>query len=341
MEEHRTVEVKARVGDLGSVEERLKSSGAVKVGSFRQIDYYFHVPRGRLKLREVEGSEEVELIYYERADETGPRPCESTIIRLRKTDAEPLKRILPVKGVVKKVRTIYRLGPAELHLDDVEGVGQIVEVEIGLEGGLSEEKAVELARKMLGDLGVREEDLIPCSNIDLLSGGDGLRVLWAPWRMTYVVRAHERKGCLFCELREEGRDEENKVIYRGRTCYVVLNIYPYNTGHVMVAPYRHVADPTGLTDEELLDLWRTVNLAIRAIRAAYKPHGFNIGINLGRVAGAGVEEHLHVHVVPRWTGDTNFMPVIADTKVISQHIDEMYRVLREAFEELERRSRET
>jgi len=341
MEEHRTIEVKARVKDLGPVRERLSSIGASEVGSFEQIDYYFYVPRGRLKLREIGGSEEVELIYYERADEAGPRPCESMIIRLRKADAEPLKRILPVRGVVRKHRAIYRLGPAELHLDDVEGIGPVVEVEVRLEEGLSEEEAIELAKKVLEELGVREEDLVPYSNIDILARDDGFRVLWAPWRMRYIVRAHEQKGCLFCELQEEGRDEENKVIYRGRTCYVVLNIYPYNTGHVMVAPYKHVADPTELTDEELLDLWKTVNLAIRAIRLAYKPHGFNIGINLGRVAGAGVEEHLHVHIVPRWSGDTNFMPVIASTKVISQHIDEMYEVIREAFKRLEKPSGET
>ena len=340
VEEHRTIEVKARARDLRSIEERLLSWGAVRAGSFRQIDHYFQVPRGRLKLREIEGSDEVELIYYERADEARPRPCESTIIRLKKADAEPLKRILPLRGVVKKRRTIYRLGQAELHLDEVEGIGPIIEVEVRLGEGLDERGAMELAKKVLRELGVREEDLIPYSNIDIVARSDGLKVLWAPWRMTYIVRAHERRGCLFCELKEEGRDEENKVLYRGRTCYIVLNIYPYNTGHVMVAPYRHVADPTELTDEEMLDLWRTVNLAIRAIRLVYRPHGFNIGINLGRIAGAGVEEHLHVHIVPRWAGDTNFMPVIASTKVISQHIDEMYRVLREAFEALEKPSEE-
>ena len=111
-------------------------------------------------------------------------------------------------------------------------------------------------------------------------------------------------------------------------------MYPYNTGHVMVAPYRHVGDLCELTDEELLDLWKTVNLAMKAIRLAYRPHGFNVGINIGRVAGAGVEEHVHVHVVPRWLGDTNFMPVIANTKVIPQHVEGMYRTLKKAFEKV-------
>jgi len=337
MERHATVEVKARARDLEAIRAKLAALGARELGTVHQTDYYFEVPRGRLKLREIEGSEEAELIYYERANEPKPRPCESTIIRLRRADAEPLKRILPVRAVVKKERSIYELGPTKVHLDRVEGVGDLVELEVRLEHGLSEQEARRLAEDLLAKLGVREEDLIPYSNVDLVlqaqgaPAGPGMRVLWAPWRMTYVVSAHERKGCLFCELKE-GPDEEKKVIYRGRTCFVVLNIYPYNTGHVMVAPYRHVADPTDLTEEELLELWRTVNLAIRAIRAAYKPHGFNIGINLGRVAGAGVEDHLHVHVVPRWSGDTNFMPVIASTKVISQHVDEMYRVLKEAFE---------
>ncbi|GEM_PF-52674 len=334
MERHLNVEVKARLGDLGAAREKLVSLGATEVGTFTQTDYYFEVPRGRLKLREVNGSDEVELIYYERADQAGPRACDATIVRLQRADAEPLKRILPVRAVVKKRRSIYQLGPAEIHLDEVEGLGTFVEVEVRLGGGLSEGEAKELARDLLAKLGVREEDLVPYSNVDLVleaQSGGGLKVLWAPWRMTYITRAHEAKECLFCRLQEPGKDEENKVIYRGRTCYVVLNIYPYNTGHVMVAPYRHVADPCELTREELLELWETVNLALKAIKLAYGPHGFNVGMNLGRVAGAGVEDHLHIHVVPRWLGDTNFMPVLADTKVISQHIEEMYRALKDAF----------
>ena len=336
MERHRNVEVKARLRDPRKAEEVLASLGAVRSGLLRQVDHYFEVPKGRLKLREVEGLGEVELIYYERADEPGPRGCDATIIRLPKADAEPLKRILPVKAVVRKRRSIYELGRVELHLDEVEGLGAFLELEIRLGPDLSEEEAIRLAKELLAKLGVEERDLVPYSYGDLMAskrgdiGGGGIRVLWAPWRMSYVVRAHEVKGCLFCRL-QEGSDEENKVVYRSDTCYVVLNIYPYNTGHVMVAPYRHVACPSELTDEELLDLWRTVGLAIRAIKEAYRPHGFNVGMNLGRVAGAGVEDHLHVHVVPRWLGDTNFMPVLASTKVISQHIDDMYRALKEAF----------
>ena len=339
MKRHLNVEVKARLRDPEKAREKLLSLGAREIGTFTQVDYYFEVPRGRLKLREVEGSDKAELIYYERADEPGPRPCDATIIELPRREAEPLKHILPVRGVVRKRRTILKLGQAEIHIDDVENVGHLIELEIRTGPELGVEEAERMARELLAELGVREEDLVPYSNVDLVlkatSGGQaGLKVLWAPWRMTYITSAGQREGCLFCELKEPGRDEENKVIYRGRTCYVVLNIYPYNTGHVMVAPYRHVGDPCELTREELEELWETVNLAIKAIRLAYGPHGFNVGMNIGRVAGAGVEDHLHVHVVPRWLGDTNFMPVIASTKVISQHIDEMYRALKDAFEKV-------
>ncbi len=339
MERHLNVEVKARLRKPEEARERLLSLGAERRGTFEQVDYYFEVPRGRLKLREVEGQEQAELIYYEREDQPGPRPCEATVIKLGRQEAGLLRRILPVRAVVRKRRAIYQLGPVEVHLDDVEGVGALLELEIRTGPDLDVKAAEEKAKELLAELGIGEEDLVPYSNADLVlmaqTGGRGyLRVLWAPWRMTYVVRAHEARGCLFCRLQEPGKDEENKVVHRGRTCYVVLNVYPYNTGHVMVAPYRHVGDLCELTDEELLDLWKTVNLAMKAIRLAYRPHGFNVGINIGRVAGAGVEEHVHVHVVPRWLGDTNFMPVIANTKVIPQHVEGMYKTLREAFEKV-------
>ena len=334
MEEKLNIEVKARVADLTEVRKKLKELGAKELGTFSQTDTYFPTARGRLKLREFEGQEEAELIYYEREDKAGPRPCRATIVNVPRPLAELLKKALPIRSVVKKTRSILRIGPTEIHLDEVEGLGAFLELEVKTGPDLSVEEGLKIAKDLLAKLGLKDEETVSYSYGDIMAKkAGGLKVLWAPWRMVYITRAHELEGCLFCKLHEEGRDEENKVIYRGRTCYVVLNIYPYNTGHVMVAPYRHVADPTGLTDEELLDLWKTVNLAIRAIRRAYGPQGFNIGINLGRVAGAGVEEHLHVHVVPRWLGDTNFMPVLANTKVISQHIDEMYEVLRRAFRE--------
>ena len=332
MEKKLNVEVKARIADLDKLKKKLGELGAEEKGTLRQTDTYFSVGKGRLKIREVEGLGEAELIYYEREDKASPRPCEALIARIPRGAVDVLKKALPVKSVVRKERSIFELGPIEVHLDDVEGLGTFLELEVRTSPGIDEHKALDMAVDLLAKLGIGSEDLVPYSYGDLLAEkGSGMRVLWAPWRMVYITRAHEMKGCLFCRLHEEEKDEENKVIYRGRTCFVVLNIYPYNTGHVMVAPYRHVAYPTDLTDEELLDLWKTVNLAIGAIQLAYGPQGFNIGINLGRVAGAGVEDHLHVHVVPRWLGDTNFMPVLASTKVISQHIDEMYRALKDAF----------
>lgn len=133
---------------------------------------------------------------------------------------------------------------------------------------------------------------------------------------------------MLCRIQEMS-DEDALILYRGRTAYIVMNLYPYNTGHVMITPKRHVASLEDLTIEEKLELIILTQAAVQAIREALNPHGFNIGVNLGRVAGAGIEQHIHVHVVPRWNGDTNFMPVIAETKVIPQDIRETYRLLRE------------
>jgi len=133
---------------------------------------------------------------------------------------------------------------------------------------------------------------------------------------------------VLCRIQEMS-DEDALILYRGRTAYIVMNLYPYNTGHVMITPKRHVASLEDLTIEEKLELIILTQAAVQAIREVLNPHGFNIGVNLGRVAGAGIEQHIHVHVVPRWNGDTNFMPVIAETKVIPQDIRETYRLLRE------------
>ena len=145
-------------------------------------------------------------------------------------------------------------------------------------------------------------------------------VLWAPWRARYVERAARGESrCIFCEA-VRGRDEDHLVVYRSRHSIAMLNLYPYNTAHTMVAPLRHVPSIELLSDEELLDLFKTVALVMKGIRREYSPHGFNVGINVGRVAGAGIESHVHVHVVPRWSGDTNFMPVVAGTKVIPEDL---------------------
>ena len=160
-----------------------------------------------------------------------------------------------------------------------------------------------------------------------------MRYIFAPWRIEYI-KMEKPEGCIFCILPEERRDEENLILYRGKHAFVIMNNYPYNPGHVMVAPYRHVANLEDLSNEEWNEIHQLVKIMIGAIRKAMNPHGFNIGINLGRVAGAGVEGHIHVHIVPRWNGDTNFMPVIGDTKVIPQALRDTYAELKKALDEL-------
>ena len=149
-----------------------------------------------------------------------------------------------------------------------------------------------------------------------------------------MAEASKSKGCIFCEKPAQNKDEENLIVWRGERCFVILNRFPYNNGHFMVAPYRHVARMDELTGEETLELWRLVSVGISVIEGTMNPDGFNVGINLGRAAGAGVEDHIHVHVVPRWEGDTNFMPVLADTKVIPEHLAATWRRLREGFEKI-------
>jgi len=141
--------------------------------------------------------------------------------------------------------------------------------------------------------------------------------LHAPWRIEYILSPKpELKEGLFARIAQSSDDVENLVVVRERTCFALLNRYPYNGGHLMVVPYKEVPDLNGLTDEELTDLWKLVRRCSNALSAVMKPDGFNIGINVGKVAGAGIAEHLHVHIVPRWNGDTNFMPVIANTSVV-------------------------
>lgn len=159
-------------------------------------------------------------------------------------------------------------------------------------------------------------------------------VLWAPWRMTYILKSKEETGCFFCEAAESSEDDKHKVIYRSEFSIALLNIYPYNTAHVMIAPKRHVPRPDLLSEEEALDLHKALNLIIKAIEIEYQPQGFNIGMNIGKVAGAGVESHMHIHVVPRWLGDSNFMPVIGGTKVIPEDIERTYRRLKASVEKV-------
>src|SRR5260370_7233709 len=156
--------------------------------------------------------------------------------------------------------------------------------------------------------------------------------LHAPWRIEYSLAKKAAKvGRLFSRSAQEGEDEANFVIARARTCFALLNTYPYTGGHLMVVPYKQVQDLNGLTDEEMADLMKLTRSCQNALTRVMKPHGFNIGINLGKVAGAGILEHLHVHIVPRWEGDTNFMPVLANTSVVPQALKELAAQLREAL----------
>ena len=157
----------------------------------------------------------------------------------------------------------------------------------------------------------------------------GMESLHAPWRIEYILGPKPQLDVsLFTHIAQAGDDVANLVIARDRTCYALLNRFPYNGGHLMAVPYKEVADLNGLTDEELADLWKLTRRCINALTAVMKPDGFNVGINLGKVAGAGIAEHLHIHVVPRWNGDTNFMPVLADTGVVPQALAEVAAKLR-------------
>ena len=149
--------------------------------------------------------------------------------------------------------------------------------------------------------------------------------------MEYIEAAHDEGECIFCELPTEDRDDKSFILARERRVFVLLNAFPYNPGHLMVAPFRHVGDVEELTSEELTDAGGLLQRAVRALRREMEPDGFNVGMNLGRVAGAGVPGHLHWHVVPRWNGDTNFMPVVGATRVLPESLDDTYRKLEPRF----------
>jgi ATP adenylyltransferase len=154
--------------------------------------------------------------------------------------------------------------------------------------------------------------------------------IWAPWRTVYIGKDHG-STCIFCDKLGSDRDEENYVLFRGDKTFVLLNLYPYNNGHLLIAPKRHVGDITDLDDGEMLELGTSTRRMTALLRAAFNPEGFNIGVNLGKIAGAGVPGHFHIHIVPRWGGDTNFMPVLGDVRVISEGLDLTYSKLKEAL----------
>jgi ATP adenylyltransferase len=155
--------------------------------------------------------------------------------------------------------------------------------------------------------------------------------LWAPWRMAYVQGERKDEGCIFCLAAEPGDDEARYVLHRGERCFAMLNAFPYNNGHLMVAPRRHVASLEDLDDREALELMQLAQRALRALRDEYGPDGFNLGVNLGEIAGAGFADHVHLHVVPRWAADNNFMAVTADTRVLPQTLEDSYRALAARF----------
>ena len=156
--------------------------------------------------------------------------------------------------------------------------------------------------------------------------------LWSPWRSKYIQSfkpgSGKENGCLFCRISKENKDKENYLLYRNKNSFIIMNLYPYNSGHLMIVPYTHVSSLTRL------ECMNMVNLGCEMLEKALYPHGFNIGANIGRVAGAGIEDHVHFHIVPRWNGDTNFMPVLNEVKLISEFMDETYEKLKKALDEL-------
>ncbi|MFC1954073.1 HIT domain-containing protein [Chloroflexota bacterium] len=157
-----------------------------------------------------------------------------------------------------------------------------------------------------------------------------MKHIWAPWRMEYI-QMEKAEGCILCDKPGEDNDVANYVLYRGDKNFVIMNSYPYNPGHLMVTPYRHIASLVEMTGEERHEHFDIVSRSIEVLRQVFNPGGFNLGINMGKVAGAGIEAHIHTHIVPRWQGDTNCMPVIADVRVIPEALAETYQKLKGKF----------
>ena len=157
--------------------------------------------------------------------------------------------------------------------------------------------------------------------------------LWAPWRLEYIQK-HESDGCVFCLSEDVADDQSRLVVVRGELSYVMMNRYPYSNGHLMISPYRHLADAAELEPDEVVEIHRLMVRCQAALRQTCAAQGFNVGWNLGEAAGAGIADHIHMHVVPRWAGDSNFMPILADVRVIPQHLEKTHALLAEAFKEL-------
>lgn len=151
--------------------------------------------------------------------------------------------------------------------------------------------------------------------------------LWASWRLNYVS-GKKNDNCIFCDFPKEGNDAANHILYQGKYSYVIMNAFPYSNGHLMVIPFRHISDFCLLTSDEVCEIMELAKKSVEALKLTYNPHGFNIGWNIGEAGGAGIAAHLHMHIVPRWSGDTNFMPVIGDVKVIPEDMESSYKKIK-------------
>lgn len=156
--------------------------------------------------------------------------------------------------------------------------------------------------------------------------------LWAPWRLAYITGT-KVDGCIFCVFPKQDEDQKNHILYRGKHAFIIMNAFPYSNGHLMVVPYRHTSDLTELSTEENAEMMALLQKACTVLKKAFCPDGFNVGINMGTAAGAGIADHIHMHIVPRWNGDTNFMPVFADIKVIPEALETTYNKLKPLFDE--------
>ena len=157
-----------------------------------------------------------------------------------------------------------------------------------------------------------------------------MKHIWAPWRIQYILE-EKPGGCILCDKPKEDKDAQNYILYRGDTNFIMMNSYPYNPGHLLVAPYRHTPSLEELTEEERNEHFELVSRSIRVLKEVFEPGGFNIGANIGKVAGAGIDDHFHSHIVPRWQGDTNYIPVLADVRVVPQALAETYKTLEGKF----------
>lgn len=160
-----------------------------------------------------------------------------------------------------------------------------------------------------------------------------MKRLWAPWRMEYILDEKKNKTCLFCDVLRAGRtrDRSNLILFREKECFVIMNRYPYNNGHLMVVPNLHTPTFGGLSDEALFQFIKTIDKSVEVLKEALNPDGFNMGLNFGKVAGAGMEQHMHFHIVPRWTGDTDSMPIISEVRIMPELLGKTYRGLKRFF----------